>query len=129
MIIPEIIHFVACSFGLSGVLLGAIGAHFLKNKINNESLNSYKTAVLYQLLHTPILLFLASKPENFAIITYKYASYCFVLGVLGFSGSIYFLSTRELTKIKLLKWTHFVTPLGGVFLMIAWSLLAFSYKT
>lgn len=49
---------------------------------------------------------------------FHYAGYCFMGGVLVFSGSLYILC---LTNVG--KWGA-VTPIGGLFLIVGWALWA-----
>jgi uncharacterized membrane protein YgdD (TMEM256/DUF423 family) len=47
-------------------------------------------------------------------------------GIVLFSGSLYLLSTASLLGISNLKWLGPITPIGGLFLIAGWLLLAFS---
>ena len=110
-------------FGFLTISLGAFGAHGLKNiLINNETTDIYNKAVLYQMFHTLILLFLGLYQElgkNIHMLT----GLSFVLGILIFSGSLYILS---ITNIK---WLGAITPIGGLFFLIGWiSLFIYSIK-
>jgi len=105
-------------FGLLGVVLGAFGAHGLEGKISDASLDNYKTAVSYQFYHTFAILYLStfSRAKNGLI---NFSFFAFTVGILLFSGSLYLLSTREIT--------HFsssilgpVTPLGGLCFILGW---------
>lgn len=106
------------------VALGAIGAHGLRDKITELQLESYKTGVLYNIVHALALIFVgvisAQKGRDF-----KIPGYLFSVGILLFSGSIYILSTRDITGLN---WTFLgpVTPMGGTILMTGWVALAFS---
>ena len=44
--------------GLIAVILGAFGAHGLKNLVNSESINSFNTGVRYQIYHAIFFLIL-----------------------------------------------------------------------
>jgi len=46
--------------GLIAVILGAFGAHALKEKLGVDALKSFETAVRYQMYHVIVLLFVAS---------------------------------------------------------------------
>ena len=115
--------FLGSIFGFLTIALGAFGAHGLKNiLINNETTDIYNKAVLYQMFHTLILLFLGLYQElgkNIHMLT----GLSFVLGILIFSGSLYILS---ITNIK---WLGAITPIGGLFFLIGWiSLFIYSIK-
>lgn len=108
----------ATLFGLTGVALGAFGAHGLKNLLTETGgLENWKTAVLYQLVHAVALLTLSSRPE--AIV--KRIGLFWIIGVLCFSGSLYLLAVGIPAKFL---WP--VTPLGGLFLLLGWTTAAWS---
>ena len=52
-------------------------------------------------------------------------STAFLMGIVFFSGSIYFLATNELTHLKT-KFLGPFTPIGGLFLISAWGYLFYS---
>ncbi|HWV73260.1 MAG TPA: DUF423 domain-containing protein [Pseudosphingobacterium sp.] len=112
----------AATFGLIAVVLGAFGAHGLNGKISEQQLENWHTAVNYQFYHTLALLFLAtfSRAKNTLIIV---AYLAFTLGILLFSGSLYLLSTRELTGITNIHILGPTTPLGGLSLILGWASL------
>jgi len=116
----------ACVFGVLAVILGAFGAHGLKNNISLSDLENWKTAVSYHFYHTLALLFLAQAGTR-----NKWTSVAFIafsLGIIFFSGSLYLLSTRTLTGFY---WPVLgpVTPVGGLFFIIGWiSLLVSGIK-
>lgn len=109
----------ASFFGLAAVVLGAFGAHGLENKITDQNLDAWKTAVDYQFYHTLALLFLAtfSRAKNTYI---RFSFITFTLGILLFSGSIYLLSTREITGFGAASVLGPVTPVGGLCFMLGW---------
>jgi len=112
-------------FGVLGIILGAFASHGLKGLISIEALQSFETGVRYQMYHAFLLLILGStsilkeKPKQ---IVY----FIVVVGVLFFSGSIYGLSTNELTALNF-KSIALITPLGGVLLIIAWLILLINF--
>jgi len=66
--------------GFTAVAIGAFGAHGLREKLSPEMIEVYKTGVLYQFIHTIVLLILAL--TNF--IKTKIASMFFLAGILLF---------------------------------------------
>lgn len=98
------------------VALGAFGAHGLKNRLTPEMLTVFETGVRYQAYHALGLLLLAALrgPDK--------AGWCFVGGILLFSGSLYALA---LTGVR---WLGAITPLGGLLFLAGWALLAFSAR-
>ncbi len=109
----------ACLSGLTGVVLGAFGAHGLKNRLSADSLHAWETAVEYQLFHSVALLIsclLALQWGDSGLL--RWSGGAFALGMLLFSGSIYILSLTTG-----LRWLGPVTPVGGLALIVGWALL------
>lgn len=104
--------------GFSGVALGAFGAHGLKAMLEAANqLENWKTAVFYQLVHAVALLALAGR----SIPGASKAGWCWLTGVLCFSGSLYWIALGG--PVKLL-WP--VTPLGGLLLLTGWAMLVWT---
>ncbi|MBT4414696.1 MAG: DUF423 domain-containing protein [Polaribacter sp.] len=106
---------ITCFLGLSAVILGAFGAHALKEILTAEQLLSFETAVRYQMYHAIVLLFV-NVFEGFSAKQKNVISIMFFMGVLFFSGSIYLIQLTSITA----KSIWFVTPLGGFFFIIGW---------
>jgi uncharacterized membrane protein YgdD (TMEM256/DUF423 family) len=115
----------AAIFGMLAIILGAFGAHALKKVLSLEELATFETGVKYQMYHALFLLFvgLASGISEKAK---KTIYYLVVVGVLFFSGSIYLLATNSLTTFDF-KIIGFVTPIGGLLLILAWGALLLNY--
>jgi uncharacterized membrane protein YgdD (TMEM256/DUF423 family) len=96
--------------GFTAVAIGAFGAHGLREKLSPEMIEVYKTGVLYQFIHTIVLLILAL--TNF--IKTKIASMFFLAGILLFSFSLYIYATSGV------KFFAMITPVGGVCFLIGW---------
>ncbi|MCF7568404.1 DUF423 domain-containing protein [Sabulilitoribacter arenilitoris] len=111
----------ASLLGLISVVLGAFGAHGLKASISVESLQTFETGVRYQMYHALLLLFVGSS-SVISQKTKQFTFYFILIGVLFFSGSIYGLATNQLTAFDF-KTIAFITPIGGLLLIIAWILL------
>jgi uncharacterized membrane protein YgdD (TMEM256/DUF423 family) len=103
--------------GVTGVVLGAFGAHALRARISAEMLEVYRTAVLYHLLHAVALLGVAGLGSGLRRPMLTLA--LFGCGVLIFSGSLYALA---ITGVR--AWGA-VTPLGGVALIAGWLSVVF----
>ena len=84
--------------GALAVALGALGAHALKEVLDSSSLESYKVAVLYHLVHT--LALLAVIQGNYKKVTV----WLWISGILLFSGSIYLLAVDELWVLSFRFW-------------------------
>ena len=107
--------------GMIAIILGAFGAHALKKVLSIDQLVTFETGVRYQMYHALFLLFIG----NYDALSQKKqkAIYYLVLsGVALFSGSIYLLATNSLTSFDF-KIIGFVTPIGGLLLIIAWFVL------
>lgn len=112
----------AAFLGLTAIILGAFGAHALKNYLTPEQLISFETGVKYQMYHTLFLLFLGLSAVFLTDKTKKLMYWLVVLGVAFFSGSIYLLTTKNVTGIDF-KFLGPITPIGGTLLITAWGIL------
>lgn len=111
----------AALLGIISIILGAFGAHALKKLIDVNALVTFETGVRYQMYHALFLLFLATN-NRIQEKTKKVIHILVILGVLFFSGSIYLLATNAMTTFDF-KIIGFITPIGGLFLIVAWVLL------
>ncbi|MFV0541384.1 MAG: DUF423 domain-containing protein [Aestuariibaculum sp.] len=115
----------AAVLGMSGIVLGAFGAHILKELITVEAQKTFEVGVRYQMYHALLLLFVGST----SIVTKKTKHIVFYLvttGVICFSGSIYALATNALSGFDF-KTIGFITPIGGLLLIIAWVFLIIDF--
>lgn len=96
--------------GFTAVAIGAFGAHGLKEKLSSEMLEIYKTGVLYQLIHSVVLLALSLNTR----IKAKLPLIFFLLGIILFSFSLYIYSTSGIRFFAM------ITPLGGFCFLIGW---------
>ena len=108
-------------FGILAIILGAFGAHALKAILTPEQLTSFETGVRYQMYHAFFLFFVASRKE-LSLRALKVIYNLVLAGVLFFSGSIYLLTTKNVTSVDF-KIIGFVTPIGGLLLIFAWLVL------
>lgn len=111
----------AAFLGMVAIILGAFGAHALKKVLSVEELITFETGVRYQMYHAFFLFFIATQKE-LSQKTLKVIYNLAVAGVVLFSGSIYLLATNNLTSFDF-KIIGFVTPIGGLLLILAWSVL------
>lgn len=108
----------AAILGAIAIILGAFGAHALKKVLEMDQLATFETGIKYQMYHALFLLFVGTS----ALVTEKakkYILYLVVVGVLFFSGSIYLLATNGLLSFDF-RIIGFITPIGGLLLIIAW---------
>jgi len=121
------IAFGAGILGAFGVVLGAFGAHALKDRLADAgTAQTWDTAVKYHLVHAAALLALAALVEVRESKTgarqrlLNWTARCWMTGVVLFSGSLYALALGGP------KWLGPVTPLGGLALIMGWALVAAS---
>ena len=117
--------------GISGamcVALGAMGAHALKDKLPAENIQTFETAVKYQFFHTLALLLIVTRSDFFSSKPLNYSANLFIVGIILFSFSLYFLALRPLIGISNdeMKWIGAITPLGGISFILAWLMLTFA---
>jgi len=102
--------------GLS-VAAGAFGAHGLRDRLAPELLAVFETGARYQMYHALALLavaLLAARAPGGAVTA---AGWCFVAGIVIFSGSLYVLALSGV------RWLGAITPIGGVAFLLGWILL------
>ena len=102
-------------FGALAVMIGAFGAHALKNMLTQTNrLETFETAVKYQFYHALALLFIGLLCYHINHPAMKWATYGFTFGILIFSGSLYVLCLSGVT------WLGAITPIGGVLMIVGW---------
>lgn len=110
-----------------GVVLGAFGAHALKDKFASPHYASiWETAVQYHMYHALGLLglgILSSEALLGASSMLSWAGYFMLAGIVFFSGSLYVLAVTGVKKLGA------ITPIGGLLFIVAWVLVAISALT
>lgn len=105
------------------VVLGALGAHALKELLPPEKLTSFITGNKYQIYHSLALLFLPLLEKYVSPKAIKLVGLFFLSGIVLFSFSIYLLSTKSLLGLEGLNWLGPITPIGGLLLISGWVIL------
>lgn len=106
---------VSALFGAIGVIAGAFGAHAMRETLEAAgTAEVWRTAVLYNLVHSVASLAVASNRERFKTAPI----WLWLAGVLLFSGSLYCLALGGP------RWLGPVTPIGGTLLIAGWLWLA-----
>lgn len=113
------------AFALLSVVLGAMAAHALRDKLEPQSLESFNTGVKFMFYHALALLVFGLIPNTTK--AFGWAANCIITGTILFSGSIYILSTQHLAGISIPKPLGLITPLGGLFLIAGWALFIYSF--
>ena len=106
--------------GLS-VMLGAMGAHSLKNVLTGKNLSAFQTATEYMGYHGLALILVgivSLQLSDNGAKALKKVGFLFTAGILMFSGSIYILISDGPRLFGP------VTPLGGLCFMLGWFIFA-----
>lgn len=112
--------FLSGLHGLLGVAAGAFGAHALKDRLLAAGLmDTWKTAAHYELVHGVAMLAaslaLGAMAED-AVKRYHLRGALF----FWFSGSSLFSGSLYLFCLSGPRWLVWLTPLGGVLLLVGW---------
>jgi len=114
----RIFLFLGALSAFIGVAAGAFGAHGLTGRISSDMLAVFEVGVRYQMYHAFALIITAWVQTKWPSPMVIAAGWCFAVGTLLFSGSLYLLSLSGL------KWLGAITPVGGVAFLAGWVLLA-----
>ena len=107
-------------FSLLSVLIGAFGAHGLKEILTKlNTLETFQTSVRYQMFHS-IAILLSGILFQIGMLESKLPMLLFVFGIIIFSGSLHILS------ITGIKWLGAITPIGGFLFIAGWITLFIS---
>jgi uncharacterized membrane protein YgdD (TMEM256/DUF423 family) len=110
---------LAAGSGALAVVLGAFGAHALRNMLDAAALQTWHTAVEYQFWHTLALLAAALSPPS------RWRSACAIalaLGIVAFCGSLYAIALGAPRTLGM------ITPLGGACFIAGWICLAAAFS-
>ena len=100
--------------GFLGVMLGAFGAHALKERLDPPMMEVFEVGVRYQMYHAFALLATAWAVSHWSGSAGPLAGWFFVAGTVIFSGSLYVMALSGV------RWLGAVTPLGGLAFMGGW---------
>lgn len=128
---------IAAICGCLGVVAGAFGAHGLQDhfvKLYGDTdpkivvgvevpaaqkyLNDFNTGAEYQMVHSLALLAVGLLAVVRPSGLLNAAGWCFLLGIMFFSGSLYGLSLLKMPVLGA------VAPIGGTLMIVGWVLLA-----
>ncbi len=109
--------------GMMAIILGAFGAHGLKEVIAPADLAVFETGVDYQMYHA-LLLLLVGGMVPLKEAHKKWVYYLITAGVVCFSFSLYVIATREVTGMSL-QFIGILTPIGGLLFLLGWGLLGY----
>jgi len=106
------------------VILGAFGAHGLKQIVPPETVSTFETGVRYQFYHSFALIATGILFDKGRKSWMKFAGISFILGIVLFSGSLYLLTIIKATDTVGLNKIGIITPFGGLFFIAGWIALA-----
>jgi uncharacterized membrane protein YgdD (TMEM256/DUF423 family) len=98
------------------VALGAFAAHAMRGHYDDAALQTFETAVRYQLVHALAVVVCGVLLDHGRRT--GAAAFAFTAGTALFSGSLYALVWSGW------RWLGAVTPFGGVLFLVGWTLLA-----
>lgn len=107
------------------IILGAFGVHGLKNLVNAEKIESFKTGVLYHLIMCLGLLTVRFS-SDFSEKTLPSFRLIFI-GLILFSGSIYILVFNSIFQWPINAFIGPITPIGGLLMIAGWLSLGWNY--
>ena len=108
-------------FGFLAVILGSYSAHALRGKITVDELNSFDTAVRYQMFHALALIVTGLSVNHLSGILVNWTGLLFLVGIILFSGSIVLMRLTGIQNFGM------ITPFGGVCFILGWLLLAITF--
>jgi uncharacterized membrane protein YgdD (TMEM256/DUF423 family) len=106
--------------GASAVLLGAFGAHALRDALDARGTELWHTAVNYHAWHALALAVAAGLGRG---RSGRVAMAAFVVGIVLFSGSLYALA------LGAPRWVGIITPFGGLAFVAGWLALGWALRT
>ena len=106
------------------IAMGALGAHALKDILNAAQLQTYETAVRYQMYHVFALLLIGTLQNQYPQLTLSICKKLLLVGMLLFGGSIYLVLFLTHVSVHIPFWIYLITPLGGLCYISSWLLLA-----
>jgi uncharacterized membrane protein YgdD (TMEM256/DUF423 family) len=108
------------------IVLGAFGAHGLKNIVSVNGVEIFNKAVYYQVIHSLGILVTAYVLKGEKAL--KTLRMLFLSGIVGFSGSLYLLTFADMLPIALKQVVGPLTPIGGMFFVASWVYFAMAFR-
>jgi uncharacterized membrane protein YgdD (TMEM256/DUF423 family) len=106
--------------GASAVLLGAFGAHALRDVLDVRGAELWHTAVNYHVWHALALAVAVGLGRG---RSRRVAMAAFTVGIVLFSGSLYALA------LGAPRWVGIITPFGGLAFVAGWLALGWALRT
>jgi uncharacterized membrane protein YgdD (TMEM256/DUF423 family) len=112
---------IASISGFIAVAIGAMGAHTLKPLMTPEGLANFQTTSEYHMYHSLALIGCGLLHPHFNNHKFlKYAGITFCIGIILFSGNLYWLAITGSTPF------HYLIPVGGAFFLLGWIFMGWS---
>ena len=108
-------------FSFLAIVIGAFGAHGLKNILDDYGKEIFQKGVFYHFIHAISLILIAIISNQYNGINLSVSAYSFIFGIIIFSGSLYVLA---ITNIK---WFGAITPIGGIAFIIGWAYMIYAF--
>ena len=108
---------IGAILGLISILAGAFGTHALRGALTENALNTFETAVRFQMYHALALLVTGLLTNRSSSSLIGMSGALFTIGTLFFSGSLYALSLSGIGAFGA------VAPVGGIGLIVGWATL------
>jgi uncharacterized membrane protein YgdD (TMEM256/DUF423 family) len=109
-------------FAMLAVILGAFGAHSLKDSLSEKMLQIFETGVRYEFYHSFALIVAGILYASYPARQIKLATTFFIIGIFLFSGSLYAMALLSINSVGIGP-IGIVTPIGGLFFILGWVFL------
>lgn len=100
------------------VMIGAFGAHGLKNLVTPEKLVTFETGVRYHFYHGFGILFLAAYAQMNDFKKLNVSLNAFLVGILLFSFNCYLYVLTDMKVFAM------IVPIGGLLFILGWAVFA-----
>lgn len=120
---------IAAIIAMTSVILGAFGAHALKEHISEQSLASFQTATTYMTNHALALFIVGMMYRHYKKKSIIWSGFFFVMGIIMFSGSIYLSIVLKYLGYDKITLVNIITPVGGLMFILGWLMLFISIPT
>lgn len=115
---------IGALLGLTGVALGAFGAHGLDERLQaNGRADTFETAVRYHLIHAVALIAVGALAFNTPSTAIQLAGLLMTVGTLIFSGALYILAIFDVRIMGA------IAPIGGALMIAGWGALGWAAWT
>lgn len=116
--------------GVLAVVLGTFGAHLFKDRITPQEYLNYEKAVQYHYYYTLFVFGIGVLMGQLLDSKFFFSSVVwFVLGIIFFSGSLYFINTKSVLGVDIPPFVYIITPIGGMCFIMGWIWLIVSVIT